>query len=152
MRCYVIGRSQFADIVLADRTVASRHAELVETADRRWFLTDCASEGGSFLWTGEGRPQAGPMDDPEQGRDWLAVRQGFVTAGGYLCFGNHVSSLRSLIAQLPDHQHGRNGAGSGGSRGNGDSGNGAEDGYDDDLPFGPVERDPLTGEIVRRSL
>ena len=47
-KTFVIGRSSFADIVIPDESVAPRHAEVVITADGRYYVTDCASTGGTF--------------------------------------------------------------------------------------------------------
>ena len=39
LKTYVIGRSALADIVLADESVAPRHAEVVVTEDGHYFAT-----------------------------------------------------------------------------------------------------------------
>ncbi len=136
-RSFVIGRSPYADVVLADTGVGRRHAEVVATADGRFHLTDCASETGT--WRRKGGSESGA---------WEAVRQAFVTADEPLRLGDHHCTIESLLGdQLrPSEEQGR-GAGTGKGRwrheGMGEAA---------DPPRGRVERDPETGEIVPKRL
>lgn len=140
MRTFVIGRSTYADIVLADETVAPRHAELVLSEDGRAFLTDCAMPGGTWR-RANGEP--GPTG-------WVPLRQDFVAAetslrlGAYQCTGADLIRLAQARADSPT------------ANGHGEGGNGRDGGTeqaDDDRPAGGrVERDPDTGEIIRKRL
>jgi two-component system sensor histidine kinase UhpB len=40
MKTYLVGRSPYADIVIADPSVAEQHAEIVVTDDGRGFATE----------------------------------------------------------------------------------------------------------------
>ncbi len=133
-RSFVIGRSPYADVVLADTGVARRHAEIVATADGRFHLTDCASETGTWRRSGTGGP-------------WEAVRQAFVAADEPLRLGEHHCTINALIGDqlAPEDGAGRGGPGKGRWRHEG-MGEAAEP------PRGRVERDPETGEIVPKRL
>ncbi len=133
MRTLVIGRSTYADIVLADESVAPHHAELVVTDDGRFFLTDCASATGTWRRGGSSADDVG----------WTPVRQTFVRPGEPLRLGKHGCTAADLagVARLerPSTRpafadEGPFQAGTGGS----------------ERPRGRVERNPVTGEIVRR--
>ena len=134
MRTLVIGRSPFADVVLADASVASHHAELVVTDDGRLHLTDCA--GGTGTWRRQG---AGAEDG-----GWARIRQAFVSSEEPLRLGDHLCTARELLkaAREPVAVQGAQGApvqpwpGGGGGR--------------TGRPRGRVERDPRTGEIIHR--
>jgi hypothetical protein len=54
-------------VVIADASLAPHHAELVITDDGRLYLTDCATDAGTWLQS-EGQSTSG----------WQPVRQGFV--------------------------------------------------------------------------
>ena len=53
VRTLVIGRSPSADVVIADASLAPHHAELVVTDDGRLYVTDCATDAGTWI-RGEG--------------------------------------------------------------------------------------------------
>ena len=133
MRSYVIGRSPYADVVLADTSVAGRHAEILVTDDGRFYLTDCAAEAGTWRLA----------DGAEPGERWEPVRQDFVVADEPLRLGDH----RCTVATLLGAKAGREGAHGVGSW--------HHDGPPDTRfarPRGRVERDPETGEIVQKRL
>lgn len=135
MRTYVIGRSPHADIVLADPSVARRHAELLNSDDGRLFLTDCASDSGSWRQAVSTSNSANP--------DWLPLRQAFIDADEPLRLGEFhctAAQLLQMASGTPD---------------NGDSSARGHDGFGArnepaTMPRGSVERDPHTGEIIRR--
>lgn len=129
MRTYVIGRSQNADIVIASATVAARHAELVVCDDRRLHLTDCASAGGTWR-----RSSASP------GADWEKVRQEFIARDDIIRFGDYVCAVSSLLQLDKDNDPQIGGASLLKGRQESES----------QHPRGRVERDPNTGEIVRK--
>lgn len=124
MRTLVIGRSPYADVVIADLSVAPHHAELVVTDDGRLHLTDGASEAGSWLQeNGSAR--------------WTRIRQTFVQPAQHLRLGDYLCTAADLLraAGLAGPEGGRATPAlhAGRSR-----------------LQGRVERDPMTGEIVRR--
>jgi len=131
MRTLVIGRSPFADVVMADPSVATHHAEIVITDDGRLYLSDCASASGTWRL------------DPTPGveRHWRPLRQGFVAADEPLKLGEHHCTAGQLTAAA------RAGA-------DGDRQQAAlqRERLERDRPRlrGRVERDAATGEIVRR--
>lgn len=130
MKTFVIGRSSFADIIIADASVAPHHAELVVTMDGRLHLTDCHSETGTW--------RAGPDGEEGNGRDvWQSIRQDFVRADERLRLGDHVCTARDLLHAVINRQTG---------------GEHVIAGRTDrpDRPRGRVERDARTGEIVRK--
>ncbi len=134
MRTLIIGRSQFADIKIADASVAPRHAELVVTADSRYHLTDCGS--------GARTSRAVPSEDGEE--RWEDVRQAFVGSDQPLCFGVYRCSVNELLRRF------ERGAAEGDGGGSGRSPSGALADQARERVRGRVERDPKTGEIVRR--
>lgn len=123
-RTLMIGRSAHADIVIADGGVDARHGELVLTSAGKMYLTDCASEGGIHRRRAD--------------EDWTPLRQGFVEDGDDIRFGRFSCSGAGLRqraeAALADPA---TSPGTGGGRGA-------------QTLRGAVERDPATGEIVRR--
>jgi hypothetical protein len=125
LRTLVIGRSPSADVVIADASVAPHHAELVATDDGRLYLTDCATDSGTWRRGGGGENALG----------WHPVRQAFVDPDEPLRLGDHRCTANDLLRR-------RGGAAS-------ESG-GGWDGPARSRVRGPVARDPATGEIVRR--
>ena len=123
LRTLVIGRSPSADVVIADASLAPHHAELVITDDGRLYLTDCATDGGTWVSGGEGAS------------GWQPVRQGFVRPDQPLRLGDHQCTAGDLLRR------------SRGAPAEVSAGGGA---WDDGRVRGPVARDPATGEIVRR--
>ena len=82
-RTLVIGRSSFADVVIADASVAPHHAELVVTPTGRLHLTDGGTPGGTWKQTPAG--------------DWEPVRQAFVATDDTIRFGEHVCTPGDLL-------------------------------------------------------
>lgn len=140
MRTYVIGRSPHADIVLADPSVARRHAELLVSDDQRLFLTDCASDAGSWRRADHSSTDTNP--------DWLPLRQAFIDQHEPLRLGDYHCNARQLLQMASstldnDQQHNADHHGS--------TGLGARN-EPTAMPRGAVERDPHTGEIIRRRI
>jgi len=133
----VIGRSAFADVVIADQSVASHHVEIVVTDDGRLYLTDCGTETGT--WRQGGARHRG--DNGAEHLEWRPMRQGFVGPDEPLRLGEH----RCTAGDLVGRSRVSNGyAGGGGAA--------ADEGYESQARRlrGRVERDAATGEIVRR--
>lgn len=82
-RTLIIGRSKDSDIVIEDETVSRFHAELVETGDGRFYLTDRNSSSGTWR---------------REGGDWAKVRQCFVEADDPLMLGTHAVTVAQLLA------------------------------------------------------
>ena len=136
-RSFVIGRSPYADVVLADTSVARRHAELVATSDGRFHLTDCAGKTGTWRWA-DGRADG----------KWEQIRQAVVTADEPIRLGQHACTIQSLLGeQLAAAEGGGSGGGTG-------KGRWRHEGLPEapDPRRGRVERDPETGEIVAKRL
>ncbi len=131
LRTYIVGRSEFADIKLAATSVAARHAELVVTGGGRFHLTDCASGRGTWL-------RAATANGTE---DWARIRQAFVAADADIRFGDHCVTVRQLVAQVESE---------GPVEGGGRWRSGLLADKRGGRVRGRVERDPTTGEIVRK--
>ena len=143
MRTFVIGCSPDADIVLADASVGRRHAELVMTDDGRFHLTDCG--GGDGTWRAVARRGGEEV--------WERTRQSFVAASQPLRFGSYRVTVQELLARRAPGLHDQGAAGLSGAAGGGaGAGNGPGGGSGEPALRGPVERDPRTGEIVRRRI
>ncbi len=121
IRTWLIGRNPECDIVLADATISRRHAELVEAADGRLFLTDRRSAAGT--WT-------------RKNGEWVRLRQGFVAADEKLLLGRYATTAQALMKLA--------------AQGRAGSAVAATAPVEPDLPAGGVMRNPRTGEIVRK--
>lgn len=131
MKAFRIGRSRRNDVVIADKTVSRAHAELVATEDGKYHLTDCRSTGGTY------RSKNGA---------WVSIRQAFVAPDEPILLGAYRTTARALAGALPVDKRKLMIP--------------AEELRlveaflvrtlpKDDLPCGPVERDPETGEVIR---
>lgn len=144
MKTVVVGRSPYADVVLADSSVARRHVEVVVTDDGRYFLTDCATATGCWRQV-----------TSDHGREhWEKVRQGFVSSDDVLRLGDHRCTLKDLLRDVDlrdSAETGGGGGGRGGDLGGGAAGAGGADRRIESLR-GRVERDPVTGEIIPKRL
>lgn len=147
MKTLVIGRSPFADVVVADASVAPHHAEMIVTDSGRLYLVDCASAGGTWrraprrLQEGEngGGRRSGSGAEP-----WSRIRQTFVAADEPLRLGDYACSADALLRSARDASPQRAAAAAGAA-------SGASPGEGGRQPLrGRVERDAVTGEIVRR--
>ena len=127
MRTLVIGRSPSADVVIADASLAPHHAELVITDDGRLYLTDCATDAGTWI-----------QSEDQSASGWQPTRQGFVHADQPLRLGDYQCTAGDLLrwsrAAPADTL----------------AGAGGWEGAWQRRVRGPVARDPTTGEIVRR--
>lgn len=142
LKTLVVGRSAFADIVIADESVASHHVEIVVTDDGRLYLTDCGTETGTWRQSG-GRGAGGEArgNDSREQPPWHPMRQGFVRPDEPLRLGEHRCTADDLVGRA----RARNGY-------DGDGSAMRDDGYEGPARRlrGRVERDAATGEIVRR--
>ena len=136
LKTYVIGRSDFADVVLIDDSVAPRHAEVVETDDGRFYITDCVTATGTWRRVSpveDGGTDERPLREP--------VRQAFVRGDETLWLGEYLCTLNDLLG-TPAEGRALLSAQPAGAPGP----------PADQLPRprGRVERDAKTGEIVRK--
>jgi pSer/pThr/pTyr-binding forkhead associated (FHA) protein len=122
---YTIGRSADSDIQLDDSTVSRTHAEMVITAEGKYYLTDCGSSGGTYL-----------LD----GNDKKLIKQTFVDQVDNLCFGEYHTSVQQLISMIDEILASGNSA-------QGKKGKRIESTPQDALPDGPVRRD-VSGGII----
>lgn len=135
MRTLVLGRSPFADVVVAEASVAPHHAELTMTDDGRLYLIDCASKAGTW------RQGAARSDGQDH---WLPLRQDFVAADEPLRLGDYRCTAAGLLRVARDAPA-RPGGTAAMAAAEAQPGDGGRQ------PLrGRVERDALTGEIVRR--
>ncbi len=122
-RTLMIGRSSHADIVIADDDVDAHHGELVMTSDGRLYLSDRASGIGTLI---------------RRDGTWEPLRQSFIEDTDEMCFGKFRCTGDDLrkraLSVIAESEPGGAQAG------------GRSTGY----LRGSVERDPATGEIVRR--
>lgn len=124
MRVLTIGRSADNDVPVADDSVQPRHAELVITEEGRAYLHDC---GGNATWRQDGEGA------------WQAVRQQFIEPDDRLRFGEFVTHLSDLLRRADRPQ--------------GLTPRAGQVGAERLVPSalrGRVERDPTTGELIRR--
>ncbi len=99
IRVFLIGRHQDCDLKLDDSSVSRCHAEVVLTADGRYFITDRNSTGGTFV-------HRGSVSDSDSASDsgWRPVRQAFIDPADRLRLGtcelpaSRLESLRILNA------------------------------------------------------
>lgn len=127
LKAISVGRSDTVDVKIDDGTVSRLHAELVPAGNNRFYLTDCMSTSGSFV-----------------GRDgkWVQIKQDYVDAGETLLFGDFQTTAAQLVELAT------------GASANKDKGALKGDGAgrkpiaQDNLPDGPVRRDPETGDII----
>jgi hypothetical protein len=136
LKTYVIGRSAFADIVLADESVAPRHAEVVVTDDGRLHVTDCATATGT--WRRIAAPESGEAVQPPL---WEPVRQAFVLADEPLRLGEHLCTLKDLLRMAAEGPL---------ASGAQPAAPAAAGGEAAPRVRGRVERDAKTGEIIRK--
>ena len=129
----MIGNSGLADIRLPHDSVAARHAELVVTDDGHFYLTDCGSGQGTWR----------QVPGEAGGDGWAPLRQDFVAADEVIRLGRHRCSLGQLLNRpaAPAAGDGPPAARAPGPEPEGERAA---------RPKGPVERDPLTGQIVRK--
>lgn len=133
-RTLVVGRSPFADVIIADPSVAPHHAEIVITSSGRLHLTDCATPSGTW--------RLGPNEAGDGSSEWRPVRQAFVREDEPLRLGEYRCLAGQLVRSRPHR-------GEVSDRASEAAGREAHGGNRRPLR-GRVERDAVTGEIVRR--
>ena len=86
-RTYRVGRSVGSDVQLDDPGVSRRQIELTLTAHGKFFIVDCNSSCGTFIWREE---------------VWIPFKQGYVEPHEKLRFGSFALKLSNLLERLPD--------------------------------------------------
>lgn len=134
MKAFKIGRSRSNDVILPHESVSRAHAELVATDNGRYYMTDCDSTLGTFR---------------KKGERWVRIRQEFVDPDEPIVLGEYSTTARGLARALPDEK--RNffiparelqiieGIFVGKTT-------------NPNMPTGPVERDPETGEVIQTQI
>lgn len=122
---YRIGRGSDVDIQIDDASISRIHAEFIATQSGSYYLTDCESSNGSFVW-----------------RDsvWMPIKQDFIGPTEHIALGTYQTTATQLIAMTAQ--------GNRYNTGNLHSHEERKPLPADDLPKGPVRRDPGTGEII----
>ena len=80
---YRIGRGAGVDIQIDDDSVSRVHAELVATPSDAYYLTDCASSGGSYV---------------AHNGEWKRIRQEFIDPTDAILLGRYQTTAPALIA------------------------------------------------------
>lgn len=149
MSTYTIGRGPKNRIVIGDGhgydTVSTNHAELVLDHEGRYYLIDKGSRNGTYV---------------RRAGKWKRVRQEYVDGVERILLGDFETSVADLMRRIsaaPGMQVNISGAGAEThGRAKGRAGRLDVRLADrpktsrDDLPSGPVEFDPETGEIVKK--
>ena len=115
---YRIGRSSGVDIQINHDSVSRVHAELIATQSGSYYLTDCASSGGSYV---------------ARNGEWRRIRQEFISPTDAILLGQYQTTAPALIAMAAQEER-RSGGG--------------KPTREDSLPLGPVRRNVDTGEII----
>ena len=115
---YRIGRDSGVDIQINDDSVSRVHAELIVTASGSYYLTDCASRGGSYV---------------ARNGAWRRIRQEFISPIEAILLGNYQTTAPALIAMAAQRECRLEGG---------------KPTRQDSLPVGPVRRNVDTGEII----
>ena len=82
MKIYTIGRSGTNDLVVNDRSVSRRHAEL-HVDHGRFHLIDLGSTNGTYV---------------RDGNDWAKIDQAYVAADERIMLGDTVTTVGALLA------------------------------------------------------
>lgn len=86
---YRIGRGSGVDIQIDDNSVSRVHAELVVTPSGSYYLTDCASSGGSYV---------------ERNGEWRRIRQEFISPTDAILLGHYRTTAPALIAMAAQRE------------------------------------------------
>ena len=78
---YLLGRDPRCHYRVDDDTVSRLHAELVPASGGRFYVTDRASTGGTFVW---------------RGRGWARIQQAWVGPADRIRFGGHELAAAEL--------------------------------------------------------
>lgn len=118
----MIGRGADVHLRIDDSSVSRIHAELVVTKSGDLFLTDRASSGGTYV---------------ARSGNWQRITQDFVNSSDSILLGRHQTTVAKILKGVKqgtekwvdDTKHSNRNA--------------------NELPLGPVRRNPETGEVIR---
>ena len=133
---YKIGREN-VDIILSDTGVSRLHAEMVVSADGRFYITDCNSKSGTYVYRND---------------NWIEIQQDFIDPREKITMGRRSYTPMELMSMAPQGRGGGRShvavaASAPALKGKGPSGGGGVPDPKDDLPAGQIKRNPLTGEV-----
>ena len=127
MKSFLLGRGLECDVIFTDPTVSRRHAEFVVKSDREFLLVDSASTYGTFVLSG---------------REWKQITTAQVSIDDQIRLGRHDTTVRAVMSAVIERLRGSAPA------------------ETKPMPASPaprepvkraaLERDPETGEIIKR--
>lgn len=127
MKSFLLGRGLDCDVVFADPTVSRRHAEFVVKSEREFLLVDSASTYGTFV---------------RSGQEWKQIATAQVSIDDQIRLGRHDTTVRAVMSAVIERLRALAPA------------------EEKPAPASPspkepakraaLERDPETGEIIRR--
>ncbi len=118
IQVHKIGRDA-KDIIINDQGVSRHHAELIALKDGRYYLTDCNSASGTFIF---------------RNKQWQKIKQDFVAENEMINLGKSQYTAHELMAMSQKKKPSLSAENSGASN---------------HLPIGKVKRDPITGDIIK---
>ena len=83
---YLVGRDPRCECRVDDPSVSRRHAEVVAAPDGRFYVTDRASTGGTFVL---------------RGGEWTRIRQAWIGPADRIRFGGREMAAADLAAPAP---------------------------------------------------
>ena len=83
---YLVGRDPRCECRVDDPSVSRRHAEVVAAPDGRFYVTDRASTGGTFVL---------------RGGEWTRIRQAWIGPADRIRFGGREMAAADLAAPPP---------------------------------------------------
>ena len=87
---YRIGRGSGVDIQIDHDSVSRVHAELIATQSGSYYLTDCASSGGSYV---------------ARNGEWRRIRQEFISPTDAVLLGHYQTTAPALIAMAAQREY-----------------------------------------------
>ncbi len=85
MKSFLIGRGLECDVVLTDPSVSRRHAEFVVKSEREFLLRDSQSTYGTFVSTGN---------------DWKQITVAPVAIDDQIRFGRYTTTVRAVMSAV----------------------------------------------------
>ena len=85
MKSFLIGRGLECDVVLTDPSVSRRHAEFVVKSEREFLLRDSESTYGTFVGIGQ---------------DWKQITVAPVAIDDRIRFGRYTTTVRAIMSAM----------------------------------------------------
>ncbi|MGQ0686127.1 FHA domain-containing protein [Bradyrhizobium sp.] len=127
MKSFLLGRGLDCDVVFADPTVSRRHAEFVVKSEREFLLVDSASTYGTFV---------------RSGQEWKQITTAQVSIDDQIRLGRHDTSVRAVMSAVIEKLRASAPAD--------EKPPPASPSSREPVKRAALERDPETGEIIRR--